>query len=320
MKKFMSGFGLCLMCAIAVALSACGPKDEGKVELTYGLKDLGSNDLLDCQTAGVATIEFRLYPTATSNPVVRSVPCRAEAGRKGHAEVKVPGGDYLEIQVHMLRADTGPVCQATLMPASWTFSNGDSEGARVPKGGAAVLQEVTLTVNLAEVPECGNGVREPCEQCDDGNTDPGDGCSATCMVEQAGQCGNNEVEPGEECDDGNNLNGDGCSADCQIEQADMTVEWEPFDGQNTVDCTALGVGSVDVSVMPTGDPTPLAELNGVACADLSVVFTDLQFGSFDVLVEGLDASSLVVAQGQQFAVDHSSFAGTLVNVVLELLP
>lgn len=32
-------------------------------------------------------------------------------------------------------------------------------------------------------PVCGNGARETGEQCDDGNTGAGDGCSATCQVE-----------------------------------------------------------------------------------------------------------------------------------------
>src|SRR5688572_5002811 len=30
------------------------------------------------------------------------------------------------------------------------------------------------------VPECGNGVREDPEQCDDGNLEPGDGCDVDC--------------------------------------------------------------------------------------------------------------------------------------------
>ncbi len=41
------------------------------------------------------------------------------------------------------------------------------------------------------VPECGNGAVEVGEQCDDGGTDPDDGCSATCTVEGVTA----EVEP-----------------------------------------------------------------------------------------------------------------------------
>jgi cysteine-rich repeat protein len=39
-------------------------------------------------------------------------------------------------------------------------------------------------VNGAEA-RCGNGVLEAGEECDDGNTDSGDGCSATCQLEPA---------------------------------------------------------------------------------------------------------------------------------------
>jgi cysteine-rich repeat protein len=51
------------------------------------------------------------------------------------------------------------------------------------------------------------------EECDDGNTESGDGCSATCMSE----CGNGIVSSMEECDDGNKQNFDGCSSTCTIE-------------------------------------------------------------------------------------------------------
>ena len=57
------------------------------------------------------------------------------------------------------------------------------------------------------VPVCGDGVTTPGvngtgEQCDDGNTVSGDGCSSTCQIETS-VCGNGKLETGEECDDGN---------------------------------------------------------------------------------------------------------------------
>jgi cysteine-rich repeat protein len=61
---------------------------------------------------------------------------------------------------------------------------------------------------------CGNGIMDPGEQCDDGNLVNGDGCSSTCENEV---CGNNIVDPGEQCDDGNLVDGDGCSSTCQLE-------------------------------------------------------------------------------------------------------
>jgi cysteine-rich repeat protein len=95
---------------------------------------------------------------------------------------------------------------------------------------------------------CGNGVRDPGEVCDDGNTISGDGCASDCQSDEtcgngktdnaAGEtcdppvlgqcsldcrlvatCGNGRVDSGEACDygAGNNNNGD-CRTDCVYNQ------------------------------------------------------------------------------------------------------
>ena len=64
------------------------------------------------------------------------------------------------------------------------------------------------------------------EECDDGNSQNGDGCSALCTIElEAPQlaisepvCGDGSIDSGEQCDDGNVRSGDGCSALCTTEQ------------------------------------------------------------------------------------------------------
>ena len=58
---------------------------------------------------------------------------------------------------------------------------------------------------------CGDGYLDWGEQCDDGNTLPGDGCSPHCGL---GNCGDGVLGLGEDCDDGNTISGDGCSAGC----------------------------------------------------------------------------------------------------------
>lgn len=67
-------------------------------------------------------------------------------------------------------------------------------------------------------PECGNGVVEGSEVCDDGNTADADGCSAACASDET--CGNGVIDAttGETCDDGNLLGGDGCSNDCKSDE------------------------------------------------------------------------------------------------------
>ncbi len=76
---------------------------------------------------------------------------------------------------------------------------------------------------------CGDGMVNPEEECDDGNTSPGDGCSDMCLVENGwvceipGEpcrqitCGDGMASPEEECDDGNTSPGDGCSDMCLVE-------------------------------------------------------------------------------------------------------
>jgi fibro-slime domain-containing protein len=79
---------------------------------------------------------------------------------------------------------------------------------------------------------CGDGIIGSGEQCDDGNSKPGDGCSGVCQIEPGytcptpGQsciytvqqiCGDGHIEGNEQCDDGNTVDGDGCSSACQVE-------------------------------------------------------------------------------------------------------
>jgi cysteine-rich repeat protein len=59
---------------------------------------------------------------------------------------------------------------------------------------------------------CGDGILHAnVEACDDGNADPFDGCLSNCAVPT---CGNGIVEPGEVCDDGNANDTDNCPSRC----------------------------------------------------------------------------------------------------------
>ena len=96
-----------------------------------------------------------------------------------------------------------------------------------PEDGSTLFSLYAISVTLydGEVtcvapPVCGDGQQGPGEQCDDGNTQDGDGCSSTCQIEGGPfVCGDGHLDPGEQCDDGNTQDGDGCSSQCQIEGA-----------------------------------------------------------------------------------------------------
>jgi cysteine-rich repeat protein len=119
-----------------------------------------------------------------------------------------------------------------------------------PLPGAAVNQNAC--VGQCDIARCGDGFLRTdimgIEQCDDGNTTSGDGCSDTCRNEG---CGNGQIDPGEQCDGGENppVGGDGCDVNCQLEDCgDGFVDvGEQCDGNGTgtggqtalcdIDCT-----------------------------------------------------------------------------------
>lgn len=91
---------------------------------------------------------------------------------------------------------------------------------------------------------CGDGVVSGAEECDDSNTQSGDGCSASCLNEgsrAAGlTCGDGIVthdssSGGEECEDGNSRGGDGCSSICLNEGSEGISDVPAVCGNGTIE-------------------------------------------------------------------------------------
>jgi fibro-slime domain-containing protein len=81
--------------------------------------------------------------------------------------------------------------------------------------------------DVAPAATCGNGQLEALEECDDGNTTSGEGCTSECRIEtdwacptpgapckSTVVCGDGRISGNETCDDRNTTDGDGCSANC----------------------------------------------------------------------------------------------------------
>jgi cysteine-rich repeat protein len=133
------------------------------------------------------------------------------------------GVDLVAGAQYALRA-TSPT-SATTIGYQWTFADGGD-----PYAGGEFFRDNDASNGLddptGDLPSsdatfrtfmsvCGNGgAPEPGEQCDDGNAESGDGCSATCQIEI---CGDAIVSGPEACDDGNTADGDGCDAACLLE-------------------------------------------------------------------------------------------------------
>ena len=142
-------------------------------------------------------------------------------------------------------------------------------GAPRPTVGRAI--QVTASAKL-----CGNGyVNTPAEECDDGNSMAGDGCSSDCKVEDgffcsasssAGSiarmstchtsCGDLIVAGREECEDGNYDNDDGCSSYCRVEEHwrcikrsnVQTPQGRPFGSWNCLPLPSCGVNGLSVEL------------------------------------------------------------------------
>ena len=83
--------------------------------------------------------------------------------------------------------------------------NGDLADWTSPGVGRNILRNLVDGYCVPYVEECDRG--------DDNSDAPGAECRTTCVV---GGCGDGIEDPGEECDDGNTINDDGCSNECRL--------------------------------------------------------------------------------------------------------
>lgn len=92
--------------------------------------------------------------------------------------------------------------------------------------------------------ECGNGVVEGEEECDNGTANGSDKlCTAEC-TNVAADCGDDVEQVGEECDDGNTIDADECSNSCKIPvcgdgvvQLELEEECDDENDDDTDGCT-----------------------------------------------------------------------------------
>jgi fibro-slime domain-containing protein len=134
----------------------------------------------------------------------------------------------------------GGVAPGGATAAGGGFTLGDA-GTRPPP-------DCTSSGGCTDSIVCGDGSIGKKEQCDDGNATAGDGCGATCAVEDgwlcpaaglrciARVCGDGIAVGTEQCDDGNQNPNDGCSTTCKLEPG-----WACTPGPPTV-CRATVCG------------------------------------------------------------------------------
>jgi fibro-slime domain-containing protein len=110
-----------------------------------------------------------------------------------------------------------------------TGGGGTSSGGSSANGGNG-MANAPGKIMIGNLANCGNGVIDMNEACDDHNAVSGDGCSKSCQIEADCTCdatkttcscnvvcGDGILASTEGCDDSNMASGDGCSATCTLE-------------------------------------------------------------------------------------------------------
>jgi cysteine-rich repeat protein len=117
------------------------------------------------------------------------------------------------------------------------------------------MLNATLDAAVAAlVAVCGDGIAGPGEPCDGGDDAScgGGSCLGTCQC--GGTCGDGIAEaPGEECDDGNTSPGDGCDASCQLEDASALCDGVPSVSGSTISTEEV-ISGLDNPVDLTSPP------------------------------------------------------------------
>ncbi len=141
--------------------------------------------------------------------------------------------------------------------SSESSSSGDDTANFDLTAGGASTTGSTTGIDLINSPPtegCADGVRDVDEACDDGNSDPGDGCPSNCRFVEPGYvcpdagkpcqpfsiCGDGVVVAPEQCDDGETQAGDGCNDICQVEVGFKCQE--DANGLSSCDATVCGDG------------------------------------------------------------------------------
>lgn len=180
--------------------------------------------------------------------VTGDVPTLSAGVSGGHVQMYAPNPVRPGSSVSHFDVDVFP---NQLMEPSYTGPNHDP--------GLAV--RALCDIGWGPCGTCGDGVIGPLETCDDGNTDPGDGCGATCRVEPCFACG------GEPSVCTPQSNGTPCSDTNACTQTD-TCQSGVCAGGNPVVCTPLdGCHDAGVCNPASGQCSNPVKPDGAACDD-----------------------------------------------------
>jgi len=195
----------------------------------------------------------------------------------------------------VLSSNNDTIASGTCSRITFVIPAGQDRYLHVTENGDnALIARYALTITRAPV-VCGNGVVVAgAEECDDGNTDSGDGCSATCTVE-----GTSELEPN---DDGVVSTGGSTVLGNDFDTGGLAAA--NIDAQGIVDVATTGRTWIG-SLTPAGDEDGYAVTNsGATAIEVTATTADLTLGLGQpcVVDTGLNvrnAAGLLIASNDQ---------------------
>ncbi len=163
----------------------------------------------------------------------------------------------------------GPTRTHALLPGSPAIDTGDCAGGTITTDQRGVTRPSGASCDIGAyelvLPNCGNGLVEGSEECDDGNTTDGDCCSSVCRLEP----------PGSPCDDALFCTlTDGCSDGACIGSGDTCTGFSCDEDTDAcigcfddIDCDGVANGLDNCPLTPNGPDrgTCVAGLSGATC-------------------------------------------------------
>jgi cysteine-rich repeat protein len=200
------------------ALTGSGPTYSYKPAANYH----GDDALTITISDGVHDLEVPVAITieaVNDAPIATDVPAATNEGQGVAITMTASDDESTHLTYEIVTAPahgtlTGHPPALTYVPA--THYSGTDTFTFQASDGELVSNVATVTINVADVITCGDGLVEGAEQCDDGNTDDTDACRNDCTIPPV--CGDGAVTGGEQCDDGNTIDGDGCNHACVTER------------------------------------------------------------------------------------------------------
>ncbi len=171
---------------------ACKPGGSTDIEVK-------SNYILDNGSQGAVAIDVEIIEYDENKNVI------------SRNSVRIPQTGFSVAGVwHTIKKTWKQTTASYLIKAQATADNGTRSNERLRSDDC--VSDILLT--------CGDGIVQSGEECDDGNTVSGDGCSSICKLEKRTppSCGNNVWEPdqGEECDGTDTPAGQQCTPNCRL--------------------------------------------------------------------------------------------------------